>query len=125
MITAAIIRQVAKVELRVFDGTPPWRFRLPQVVRPMFVPREPDPTELVPLNLNYLELTMHRMRGFYSFDVAYWSDRWQESWAIEELLKFEGREDEIRHDKFYGEYFGSKSVVIPERSEKNVHSARN
>lgn len=79
-----------------------------------------DPKEVLTTDecFHTVELIFHRVIGF-SFEIAYWHKSWQNAWAIEDFLRFEGREDEIRRDKFYGEYFGSKEVVYKE-SNPNV-----
>jgi hypothetical protein len=59
--------------------------------------------ELVTMDIATITLTRHRMFGC-SVEAAYWPDSWQDAWAIEELLKWEGREDEIRHDKYYADF---------------------
>lgn len=111
MTTAAIILQVGKVELRAvppegIHGAPPRYLRFMRPARPLFARPSDYGTEAIEtakLDISTITLTMHRMFGF-SVPVAYWHDSWTDAWAIEELLKWEGREDEIRHDKFYADF---------------------
>lgn len=55
------------------------------------------------LEIETIKLRIHRVFGL-SVPFAYWPESWQDAWAIEELLKWEGREDEIRHDKYYADF---------------------
>ncbi len=92
-------------------GVPPPYLRFMRPMKPSWAYIE-EAAELVTLDISTIKLTRHRMFGF-SVEAAYWPDSWQSAWAIEELLKWEGREDEIRQDKYYADF------IIGENQQAN------
>lgn len=110
-VDAYVIQARGKVELRSTPcdryGVPPSRMRFMRPARPTFVSREDLEKPITDLEINTIQLSRRRIAGF-AYEVAYWHESWMDDWAIEELLRFEGREDEIRRDKFYGEYFSTE-----------------
>lgn len=129
MVAAAIIHQVGKVELQDIwedrPGVPTRRLRLARITNPIRATIYESAESTTLLSIAHIDLEVHRMYGL-SVEFAYWHGSWQDAWAIEELLKWEGREDEIRHDKFYGEFYrpaGRELDLNQQRGEANSRNA--
>ncbi len=82
---------------------PPLYLRFMRPAKPLWADINETATKLVDLDMVTDKLMRHRVFGL-SVGVAYWPDSWQDAWAIEELLKWEGREDEIRRDQYYADF---------------------
>lgn len=106
MVSAAVILQSGKVEVRAIpDHVPPPYLRFMRPTKPLYVSMKEyehiSPT--TSLEIETIKLKLHRVIGL-SVSIAYWPDSWQDAWAIEELLKWEGRENEIRRDRYYADF---------------------
>jgi hypothetical protein len=114
MPAAAVIRQVGHVEMFQMPEDVPYYIRLMRPTHPMTAYRTSNeviqPTSL--LDLTTIKLIRHRVIGF-SVRIAYWPDSWQDAWAIEELLKWEGRENEINREHWYADF------IIDENQQAN------
>lgn len=82
---------------------PPPSLRFYKPSRTMFWPKNSDEPIRPTLDIETYEVLRHRVVGL-SVMIAYWPESWQDEWAIEELLKWEGREDEIRRDQYYADF---------------------
>lgn len=115
MVAAAVILQVGKVEVHRMPNVPPPYLRFMRPTKPIWAQMK-EAEELVTLDIATIRVTRHRMFGF-SVEAAYWPDSWSDAWAIEELLKWEGREDEIRQDKYYADFIiGEDQQARPNRT---------
>lgn len=110
MISTAVIQQPGKVEVRAMPDVPPPYIRLMRPAKPLYVTMKEyaDISPTTSLEIETIKLRLHRVIGF-SVPGAYWPDSWQDAWAIEELLKWEGRESEIRSDKYYADFVVNES----------------
>lgn len=123
-ISAVVIQQVGKVELHVMpDVTPPY-IRMMRVKQPLFV-RDYNPDSLADtmdsIDLETTLLRGHRLVGL-SIDLGYWPESWQNDWAIEELLKWEGRGDEIRSDQYYADFIIDENQQARENEHRQVEA---
>ena len=103
---AAVIQQPGKVELLAIpNGVPPTYLRFMRPAKPLYVTMKEyeDISPTTSIDIQTIKLLRHRVFGL-SVGVAYWPESWQDAWAIEELLKWEGRENEIRSDKYYADF---------------------
>lgn len=115
---AAVIQQPGKVELHAIpDGVPPTYLRFMRPKKPLYVTMREyeDISPTASIDIETIKLVRHRVVGL-SVRIAYWPDSWQDAWAIEELLKWEGRESEIRHDKYYADFIVQENQ--PENSDE-------
>lgn len=122
--SAAVILEVGKVELRaVVESPPPPYLAVFKPKKPMYIGYEPEnfsfPTPT--LEIDRIRLLRHRMVGFSTL-IAYWPESWQDSWAIEELLKWEGREDEIRRDQYYADFIVDENQQARENERRQLES---
>lgn len=100
------------------DVPPPY-IRMYKLARPLKWSKESD--ELFPstMDLETMDLYRHRVAGL-SVQVAYWPDNWQDDWAIEELLKWEGRRDEIRRDQYYADFIIDENQPARENERRQI-----
>lgn len=106
MVSAAVIQQPGKVEVHAIpDHAPPPYLRFMRPKKPLYVSMKEyeDISPTMSLEIETIKLRIHRVFGL-SVLIAYWPDSWQDAWAIEELLKWEDRESEIRRDKYYADF---------------------
>jgi len=102
------------------DGPPPY-LRFMRMRRPSLA--DIDASTIFPMSLETETIMLHCHRlGGLSTPLGYWSDTWQDSWAIEELLKWEGREDEIRRDKYYADFIVDENQQARENERRQIES---
>lgn len=118
VVAAAVIMQVGKVEVHAMPDVPPPYIRMFKPKRMNFL-AEPEPSPYATLDIETIELRYHRMVGL-SVLLAYWPDSWQDDWAIEELLKWEGRGDEIRRDQYYADFIVDENQQARENEHRQI-----
>lgn len=116
-VSAAVIMQVGKVEVHAMPDVPPPYLRFYKPKRPVWRPTETDPMTM--LDIDKVDVFRHRMVGL-SVPIAYWPDSWQDDWAIEELLKWEGRGDEIRRDQYYADFIVDENQQARENERRQI-----
>lgn len=120
VVAAAVILQVGKVEVHAMPDVPPPYIRMFKPARPMICSKEMEnPLYPTALEIETIELQHHRMAGL-SVPIAYWPNSWQDDWAIEELLKWEGRGDEIRRDQFYADFIIDENQQARENERRQI-----
>ena len=103
------------------DVPPPY-IRMMRPKQPMRIAKyDPDSLHDTVASLDIETIILHRHRlGGLSVMVAYWPDSWQDEWAIEELLKWEGREDEIRRDQYYADFIVDENQQARENERRQI-----
>lgn len=115
MVGAAIIQQRGKVEYRDVHvdsrGLPPRYLRFARLTRPLIAsPSEWGELETTTASLATVDLDYHRLVGF-SVPIAYWHKSWMDHWAIEDLLRWEGRDGEADHFRENSNYNNDRVYV--------------
>lgn len=100
---------------------PPPSLRFYKPSRTMFWPKNSDEPIRPTLDIETYEVLRHRVVGL-SVMIAYWPESWQDEWAIEELLKWEGREDEIRRDQYYADFIVDANQQARENERRAIES---
>lgn len=121
LVAAAVILQPGKVEAHAMPDVPPPSLRFYKPSRTMFWPKNSDEPIRPTLDIETYEVLRHRVVGL-SVMVAYWPESWQDEWAIEELLKWEGREDEIRRDQYYADSTVDANQQARENERRAIES---
>ena len=132
MVKAAIILQPGRVELHdIPDRNIPPYLRFMRPSRPLDVYTNKDSVPESIIDIQTIMVRQHRMIGL-SVPYAYWPESWQDAWGIEELLRWEGREGEIRRDKYYADFTvdetsnhntsGFETLVISESAVSGMKS---
>lgn len=105
-------------------NVPPPYIRMMRPKKPMYI-REYHPDSLydtmMSLDLETINLRYHRLVGL-SVMIGYWPESWQDEWAIEELLKWEGREDEIRRDQYYADFIVDENQQARDNERRAIES---
>lgn len=103
------------------DVPPPY-LHMMRPTKPRFVDMyAEDVPVLDTLDISTVKLGFHRLVGL-SITIGYWPDSWQDEWAIEELLKWEGREDEIRRDQYYADFIVDENQQARENQRRQIGS---
>ena len=118
-VSAAVMLQVGKVEVHAMPDAPPPYLQFYKPKRPMFIREMVDVDPIAPLEIDRIRVFGHRLIGL-SVRWGYWSDSWQDEWAIEELLKWEGRGDEIRRDQFYADFIIDENQQARENERRQI-----
>ena len=100
---------------------PPPSLRFYKPSRAMLWSKDSDEPIRPTLDIETYEVLRHRVVGL-SVMVAYWPESWQDEWAIEELLKWEGREGEIRHDQYYTDFIVDANQQARENERRAIES---
>ena len=124
MVSAAVILQPGKVGVHAIpDHAPPPYLRFMRPTKPLYVSMKEyehiSPT--TSLEIETIKLKLHRVIGL-SVSIAYWPDSWQDAWAIEELLKWEGRVDEIRREKYYADFVVQENQPASHDERREIES---
>lgn len=98
---------------------PPPSLRFYKPSRAMLWSKDSDEPIRPTLDIETYEVLRHRVVGL-SVMVAYWPESWQDEWAIEELLKWEGREDEIRRDQYYADFIVDANQQARENERRQI-----
>jgi len=125
MVGAAIIQQRGKVEFRDVHGErrglPPRYLRFARLTRPLIAsPSEWGELEPTTASLATVDLEYHRVVGF-SVQIAYWHKSWLDDWAIEDLLRWEGRDGEADN---FREYNNRAHYIRPETFYRQEYEGR-
>lgn len=132
MVKAAIILQPGRVELHdVPDHDVPPYLRFMRPSRPLNVYTNKDSVTESIIDIQTIMVRQHQMIEL-SVPYAYWPESWQDAWGIEALLRWEGREGEIRRDEYYADFTvgetshpessNSETLVISESSSSGMKS---